>query len=190
MFVTAPLAPVKVGELQVWELVNETGMDHPFHLHGFFFQVIAIDGAPTVPRSWEDTVNVAAKGHVTIAFCPDDRPDKWMYHCRILEHHAAGMMGHFEVSALSWRLAGTRGGEPWAFPKFADLVRRLHDETPLAVNFTTNGVALTRARLDSIRGCYGQLRLSIYDDNDWQYRVAMLAEAGARRGCDAITPPS
>ena len=32
-------APVKVGELQVWELVNETGMDHPFHLHGFFFQV-------------------------------------------------------------------------------------------------------------------------------------------------------
>jgi hypothetical protein len=42
-------APVRVGELQVWELVNETGMDHPFHLHGFFFQVIAIDGAPTVP---------------------------------------------------------------------------------------------------------------------------------------------
>ena len=43
-------APVKVGELQVWDLVNETGMDHPFHLHGFFFQVIAVDGAPTVPQ--------------------------------------------------------------------------------------------------------------------------------------------
>ena len=90
-------APVKVGELQVWELVNETGMDHPFHLHGFFFQVIAMDGAPTVPRSWEDTVSVAAKGRVTIAFRPDDRPGRWMYHCHILEHHAAGMMGHFEV---------------------------------------------------------------------------------------------
>ncbi len=90
-------APVKVGELQVWELVNETGMDHPFHLHGFFFQVIAIDGAPVVPTSWADTVNIAAKGRVTIAFRPDDRPGKWMYHCHILEHHAAGMMGHFEV---------------------------------------------------------------------------------------------
>jgi len=90
-------APVKVGELQVWELVNETGMDHPFHLHGFFFQIIAMDGVPTVPRSWEDTVNVAAKGRVTIAFRPDDRPGRWMYHCHILEHHAAGMMGHFEV---------------------------------------------------------------------------------------------
>jgi FtsP/CotA-like multicopper oxidase with cupredoxin domain len=90
-------APVHVGELQVWDLVNETGMDHPFHLHGFFFQVVAIDGEPTVPRSWEDTVNVAAKQRVTIAFRPDDRPGKWMYHCHILEHHAAGMMGHFEV---------------------------------------------------------------------------------------------
>jgi FtsP/CotA-like multicopper oxidase with cupredoxin domain len=90
-------APVKVGELQIWELVNETGMDHPFHLHGFFFQVVAMDGAPTAPRSWADTVNVAAKSRVTIAFRPDDRPGKWMYHCHILEHHAAGMMGHFEV---------------------------------------------------------------------------------------------
>jgi len=88
-------APVKVGELQVWEIVNETGMDHPFHLHGFFFQVVAIDGAPTVPRSWDDTVNVAPKRRVTIAFRPDDRPGQWMYHCHILEHHAAGMMGHF-----------------------------------------------------------------------------------------------
>jgi FtsP/CotA-like multicopper oxidase with cupredoxin domain len=90
-------APVKVWELQVWEIVNETGMDHPFHLHGFFFQVVAIDGARVVPRSWEDTVNIVAKGRVTIAFRPDDRPGRWMYHCHILEHHAAGMMGHFEV---------------------------------------------------------------------------------------------
>jgi FtsP/CotA-like multicopper oxidase with cupredoxin domain len=90
-------APVKVGELQVWELVNETGMDHPFHLHGFFFQVVAIDGVPIVPTAWEDTVNVVGKGRVTIAFRPDDRPGMWMYHCHILEHHAAGMMGHFEV---------------------------------------------------------------------------------------------
>lgn len=34
---------------------------------------------------------------VAIAFRPDDRPGEWMYHCHILEHHATGMMGHFEV---------------------------------------------------------------------------------------------
>jgi FtsP/CotA-like multicopper oxidase with cupredoxin domain len=89
--------PVRAGDLQIWNIVNETGLDHPFHLHGFFFQVIAIDGETVAPSSWEDTVNVAAKQSVTIAFRADARRGEWMYHCHILEHHAAGMMGHFEV---------------------------------------------------------------------------------------------
>jgi FtsP/CotA-like multicopper oxidase with cupredoxin domain len=89
--------PVRVGDLQVWEVVNQTKMDHPFHLHGFFFQVLQVNGAPPPYRSWEDTINVPAKGRVRIAWLPDDRPGSWMYHCHILEHHAAGMMAHFEV---------------------------------------------------------------------------------------------
>jgi len=84
--------PVRVGELQVWELVNETSQDHPFHLHGFFFQVLD----ETAP-AWKDTVNVPRKSRATIAWLPDDRPGEWMYHCHILEHHAMGMMAHFSV---------------------------------------------------------------------------------------------
>lgn len=89
--------PVKVGELQVWDVINDTMMDHPFHLHGFFFQVVDVNGEPPSFRSWEDTVNVPPKGRVRIAWVPDDRPGEWMYHCHILEHHASGMMAHFEV---------------------------------------------------------------------------------------------
>ncbi|HYZ79001.1 MAG TPA: multicopper oxidase family protein [Gaiellaceae bacterium] len=89
--------PVRVGELQVWDLVNETSQDHPFHLHGFFFQVVDEDGEPPATLSWEDTVNVPRKARVRIAWLPDDRPGKWMYHCHILEHHAMGMMAHFDV---------------------------------------------------------------------------------------------
>jgi FtsP/CotA-like multicopper oxidase with cupredoxin domain len=89
--------PVRVGELQIWELVNETGSDHPFHLHGFFFQVLDVDGEPPPVVSWEDTVNVPKKSRLRIAWVPDDRPGQWMYHCHILEHHAMGMMAHFEV---------------------------------------------------------------------------------------------
>jgi FtsP/CotA-like multicopper oxidase with cupredoxin domain len=89
--------PVKVGELQVWDVVNATLMDHPFHLHGFFFQVLSINGEPPAWRSWEDVVNVPPKATVRIAWLPDNRPGSWMYHCHILEHHAAGMMGHFDV---------------------------------------------------------------------------------------------
>ena len=90
-------APVKVGELQVWDVINDTMMDHPFHLHGFFFQVLEVNGEPPAFRSWEDTVNVPPKARVRIVFLPDDRPGEWMYHCHILEHHASGMMAHFEV---------------------------------------------------------------------------------------------
>lgn len=88
---------VKVGELQVWDVVNDTLMDHPFHLHGFFFQVLAVDGKRPSFRSWEDTVNVPPRSRVKIAWMPDDRVGEWMYHCHILEHHASGMMGHFAV---------------------------------------------------------------------------------------------
>jgi len=89
--------PVKVGELQVWDIINGSSMDHPFHLHGFFFQVLEVNGTPPDFVSWEDTVNVPARARVRIAWLPDDRPGEWMYHCHILEHHAGGMMAHFEV---------------------------------------------------------------------------------------------
>ena len=89
--------PVTVGELQVWDVVNASHMDHPFHLHGFSFQVISVNGAAPAFRSWEDTVNVPPHGRVRIAWMPDDRPGFWMYHCHILEHHAGGMMANFAV---------------------------------------------------------------------------------------------
>jgi FtsP/CotA-like multicopper oxidase with cupredoxin domain len=89
--------PVRAGELQVWDLVNETGQDHPYHLHGFFFQVVQQDGEPPPVVAWKDTVNVPRKSQTRIAWLPDDRPGEWMYHCHILEHHAMGMMAHFEV---------------------------------------------------------------------------------------------
>lgn len=89
--------PVRVGELQVWDLVNATMMDHPFHLHGFFFEVLTVNGRRPEFRSVEDVVNIPPKSTVRIAWVPDDRPGNWMYHCHILEHHAAGMMAHFEV---------------------------------------------------------------------------------------------
>jgi len=43
------------------------------------------------------------------------------------------------------------GGEPWTFPGFDALIRRLHAETPLAVSFTTNGLWITRVSTSSSR---------------------------------------
>lgn len=91
--------PVRVGELQVWEISNASLMDHPFHLHGFFFQVLELNGASPAWRAWKDTLNIPPRSKAKIAWMPDNRPGRWMYHCHIIEHHAAGMMANFEVLA-------------------------------------------------------------------------------------------
>jgi FtsP/CotA-like multicopper oxidase with cupredoxin domain len=84
---------VNLGDTEVWRIVNDTDFAHPFHLHGFFFQVQ--DGS-RVPE-WKDTVNVPAKSELTIAVRFDERPGAWMYHCHILDHADVGMMGHLVV---------------------------------------------------------------------------------------------
>ncbi len=97
--------PAKVGEVQVWEVSNTSLMDHPFHLHGFFFQVLEINGIAPSFISWKDTVNLPPRSKVKIAWMPDDRVGSWMYHCHIIEHHEAGMMGHFDVIKSDERIA-------------------------------------------------------------------------------------
>ncbi|MCF6338646.1 MAG: multicopper oxidase domain-containing protein [Gammaproteobacteria bacterium] len=69
--VTTHDAPdAQVGEIQVWNLVNMTGGDHPFHLHGFFQVLETIykdkDGnvlgvAPAPQLENVDVVNLPAR---------------------------------------------------------------------------------------------------------------------------------
>lgn len=87
----------RLGATEIWEVRNMVGMDHPFHLHGFSFQVIDRNGVPEPFRSWKDTVNVPKRESVRFLVRYDDHPGKWMYHCHILEHEDEGMMGILEV---------------------------------------------------------------------------------------------
>jgi len=89
--------PVVIGELQIWEVSNTSLMDHPFHLHGEFFQILEENGNAPQYKSWKDTYNLRPRSKIKIAWMPDNRPGMWMYHCHILEHHEAGMMANFEV---------------------------------------------------------------------------------------------
>jgi FtsP/CotA-like multicopper oxidase with cupredoxin domain len=82
-----------IGETHVWRLINDTDFAHPFHLHGYFFQV---QDDTRVPE-WKDTVDVPSKSELRIAIKFDERPGMWMYHCHILDHAEVGMMGHLHV---------------------------------------------------------------------------------------------
>jgi bilirubin oxidase len=87
----------RLGTTEIWTIENLVAMDHPFHLHGFQFQVLDRNSVPEPFRSWKDTVNVPK--HETVRFVVrfDDYPGKWMFHCHILDHEDHGMMGILEV---------------------------------------------------------------------------------------------
>jgi bilirubin oxidase len=82
-----------LGATEIWQVENLVGMDHPFHLHGFQFQVLDRDGVPEPVRRWKDTVNLPRHSTVRFIVRFDDYPGKWMYHCHILDHEDHGMMG-------------------------------------------------------------------------------------------------
>ena len=87
--------PVKI------RLVNERrafhGMQHPIHLHGQRFLVLAVNGVPNTDLAWKDTVLVPAGGVVDILL-DTANPGDWMLHCHIAEHLSTGMMMYFTVN--------------------------------------------------------------------------------------------
>lgn len=86
--------PVKI------RLTNERrsvhAMQHPIHLHGQRFLVLAVNGEPNRNLVWKDTVLVPAGATVDILLDPSN-PGRWMAHCHIAEHLSAGMMMGFTV---------------------------------------------------------------------------------------------
>ena len=47
--------------------------------------------------AWKDTVNLLPLTTRRLLVHYDDRPGMWMFHCHILDHAQAGMMGMIHV---------------------------------------------------------------------------------------------
>ena len=87
----------KLGTSEVWEVIS-VGMAHPFHIHGALFRILSIKGAPPPPHlaGWKDVVLVEDSAELLVAFNrPATRDHPFMYHCHILEHEEAGLMGQY-----------------------------------------------------------------------------------------------
>ena len=90
----APPFPAVANSTEVWTVTNTVGFDHPFHLHGFFFQPLdPVTGAATPSPEWHDMIDVPQRATVKFAVKYDDRLGMWMFHCHILDHADDGMMG-------------------------------------------------------------------------------------------------
>ncbi len=82
------------------------------------------------------------------------------------------------------------GGEPTLFPRWQDFICELYETTRLCLNFTTNGTLLTEDFLRGIAGRYGQIRVSLYEDNYWPETVALLTRCEARYGVNWLITPA
>ena len=87
----------RLNTTEIWQVENVVTMDHPFHLHGFQFQVLDRDGVAEPYVSWKDSVNVPRHGKVRFAVRFENFPGRWMFHCHILDHEDMGMMGILEL---------------------------------------------------------------------------------------------
>lgn len=90
----------ELGQLERWT-ISANMMMHPFHVHGVTFQVLSENGQKPRPQNtgWKDTILVDGQTEILMHF---DRPASaqlpYMFHCHILEHEDAGMMGQFTVT--------------------------------------------------------------------------------------------
>jgi multicopper oxidase len=80
---------VRPGDGVRFDLVKETPMMHPMHLHGHVFRVLA-DGRDRADAPIMDTVTVRPKGRVSIEFLANN-PGQWFFHCHNVWHLAVGM---------------------------------------------------------------------------------------------------
>lgn len=93
---------VQLNSTEIWTLVNNTHIAHPFHIHDILFNVIEKGGDPTPPeeQGWKDVVLVMP--HDSVKFITKfttftDEMVPYMYHCHLLHHEDDGMMGSFLV---------------------------------------------------------------------------------------------
>jgi FtsP/CotA-like multicopper oxidase with cupredoxin domain len=93
-----------LGTYEVWEVVNHSGMDHPFHQHVNSCQVLSITGGDagyaslyTKAPAWKDVVIIPKWGNAKILVPVMDYPGMAMFHCHIIEHEDIGMMGIWDI---------------------------------------------------------------------------------------------
>ena len=72
-------------------------MQHPIHLHGQRFLVLAQDGVANNNLVWKDTMLLPV-GSTADILLELSNPGRWMLHCHIAEHLESGMRLVFDVS--------------------------------------------------------------------------------------------
>ncbi len=93
---------IPIKSVEVWKLVNETMVAHPFHIHDVQFFILDRNGMVPDPGEMgrKDVVLVPSGDSLRFITKFTDFTDSitpYMFHCHILMHEDDGMMGNFVV---------------------------------------------------------------------------------------------
>ena len=84
------LGDVALGEVVVLRVWNDTRWEHGMHLHGHHFWVRSQEFGDEPRDVLRDTYLMAPGERADLVFVADN-PGAWLFHCHMMEHHAAGM---------------------------------------------------------------------------------------------------
>jgi FtsP/CotA-like multicopper oxidase with cupredoxin domain len=91
------LADLAIGEVAVLRVRNDTRWEHAMHLHGHHFWVNSREFGEAGRDVLRDTYLMAPGETADLVFVADN-PGLWLFHCHMMEHHAAGMGGVIGIS--------------------------------------------------------------------------------------------
>jgi len=91
-----PIARLEKGKSYIFELKNMTQYQHPVHLHGMSFKVIASNRHKVIPY-FTDTYLLGRNERAQVALVADN-PGTWMFHCHVIDHMETGLMAAIEVA--------------------------------------------------------------------------------------------
>ena len=91
------LADLSLGDVVVIKVWNDSRWQHGMHLHGHHFWVASKEFGDTPKQVLRDTYLMQPGEKADLIFVADN-PGLWLFHCHMLEHHAAGMGGVIAIS--------------------------------------------------------------------------------------------
>ncbi|KAI1341323.1 multicopper oxidase-domain-containing protein [Xylariaceae sp. FL0016] len=124
-----------------WVIENESGINHPMHLHGHDFLVLgasadnagafttadkaALKGTNPARR---DVTMLPANGWLVLAFKADN-PGNWLFHCHIAWHVSGGLSVDF-MERVSEQKKQVSAGDASAFNSNCAAWRSYYDQSP------------------------------------------------------------
>ncbi len=159
---------VNLGDLEVWEFQNTSGMPmmqmlHPLHVHAVQFQIyertITASGAGNyatvsngfVDSGWKDTLILmpGERAKVLMRFWP--HPGLFLYHCHNLEHEDRGMMRNFRIEGQAPTGTGN-DGSPGGVQSALELPAVISGAEPVMIRYRVGGETTIALALFDVAG--------------------------------------